>query len=98
MQSYTKKTKNERRTSTKRHIGVKQYADIKPTIWIGKQGISEGLIDEIRGQMKIRHIIKIKWLQSVEIDPQEIASSCNAVLVQSRGRTMVIAERGHQRG
>ena len=95
MQSYTKKTC--RRTNTKGHIGVKQYADIKPTIWIGKQGISEGLIDEIRGQMKTRHIVKIKWLQSVEIDPQEIAISCNAVLVQSRGRTMVIAERGHQR-
>ena len=97
MQSYTKKTKKERPTSAKGHIGVKQYADIKPTIWIGKQGISEGLIDEIRAQMKTRHIIKIKWLQSVEIDPKEIASSCNAVLVQFRGRTMVIAERGHQR-
>ncbi|MDR2855876.1 MAG: YhbY family RNA-binding protein [Methanomicrobiales archaeon] len=95
MQSYTKKG---RRPSTKAHGGIKQYADIKPTIWIGKQGISESLFDEIRGQMKTRHIIKIKWLQSVEVDPKEIARSCNAVLVQTRGRTMVIAERGHQRG
>ena len=95
MQSYTRK---EGRKSTGRHVGVKQYADIKPTIWIGKQGISDSLIDEIRGQIKSKHIIKIKWLQSVEVDPQEIANSCNAMLVQSRGRTMVIAERGHQRG
>lgn len=95
MQSYTKKG---RRPSTKGHVGIKQYADIKPTIWIGKQGISESLFDEIRGQMKTRHIIKIKCLQSVEVDPQEIAKSCNAVLVQTRGRTIVIAERGHQRG
>ena len=81
----------------KGHVGIKQYADIKPTIWIGKQGISDSLIDEIRGQIKMRHIIKIKWLQSVEIEPLEIATSCNAVLVQTRGRTMVIAEKGHQR-
>lgn len=94
MQSYTKK---QRRTSVKGHVGIKQYADIKPTIWIGKQGISDSLIDEIRGQIKMRHIIKIKWLQSVEIEPLEIAASCNAVLVQTRGRTMVIAEKGHQR-
>ena len=95
MQSYTKK---KRRPNTKSHTGIKQYADIKPTIWIGKQGISESLFDEIRGQMKTRHIIKIKWLQSVEVDPQEIASSCNAVLVLVRGRTMVIAQKGHERG
>jgi len=94
MQSYTKK---ERRTSAKGHIGIKQYADIKPTIWIGKQGISDSLIEEIRGQIKTRHIVKIKWLQSVEIEPFEIAASCNVVLVQTRGRTMVIAEKGYQR-
>jgi len=95
VQSYTKKG---RRPSTKSHVGIKQYADIKPTIWIGKQGVSESLFDEIRGQMKTRDIIKIKWLQSVEVDPFEIARSCNAVLVQVRGRTMVIARKGHQRG
>lgn len=95
MQSYTKKG---RRPSTKSHVGVKQYADIKPTIWIGKQGVSENLFDEIRSQIKTRHIIKIKWLQSAEVDPQEIARSCNAVVVLVRGRTMVVAERGHQRG
>lgn len=94
MQSYTKKQLSP---GKKRDLGVKQYADIKPTIWIGRQGISDSLIDEIRGQIKTRHIIKVKWLQSVEVDPQELARSCGVFLAQTRGKTMVLAEKGYMR-
>jgi len=70
------------------------FQEIKPTIWIGKRGYSETLIDEIRAQLKVRRYVKIKWLRTVEIDPEEIARHAGADLIGVRGRTMVLAERG----
>jgi hypothetical protein len=43
--------------------------DLKPTVWIGKQGCTETMIDEIVEQLKKRKMIKVKWLQNIEIDP-----------------------------
>lgn len=47
--------------------------DLKPTVWIGKQGCTETMIEEIVAQLKTRKMIKVKWLQSVEVDPEAIA-------------------------
>lgn len=44
--------------------------------------------------MKVRKFIKIKWLRSTDVDPEEIARLAKADLVGVRGRTMVLAERG----
>ena len=67
--------------------------DLKPTVWIGKQGCSETMIGEIVAQLKTRHTIKVKWLQSCEVDPEAIAAAAKAELVQVRGKTMVLRER-----
>ncbi|HDR46397.1 MAG TPA: YhbY family RNA-binding protein [Geoalkalibacter subterraneus] len=69
------------------------FQEIKPTIWIGKRGYSETLIDEIRAQLKVRKYVKIKWLRTAEIDPEELARRAGAELVGVRGRTMVLADR-----
>jgi RNA-binding protein len=66
---------------------------LKATIWVGKNGVSEGTIDEIRSQLKTRHVVKIRWLRSTEIDVDDIAARCGAELLQVRGRTMVLGER-----
>ncbi|MDK2974774.1 MAG: RNA-binding protein [Methanofollis sp.] len=68
------------------------FQEIKPTIWIGKRGYSEMLIDEIKAQLKVRRYVKIRWLRTAEIDPEEIARRAGAALVGVRGRTMVLAE------
>lgn len=68
--------------------------DLKPTVWIGKQGSSETMIEEIVAQLKKRKLIKVKWLQSAEVDPKEVAMRAKARLVEVRGRTMVLAEKG----
>jgi RNA-binding protein len=65
---------------------------LKPTIWIGKQGVSPSLYDEIRLQLKVRKTIKVKWLRSVDVDPVAVAEICRAQLLQVRGRTMVLAK------
>jgi RNA-binding protein len=67
--------------------------DLKPTVWIGKQGCTETMIDEIVEQLKKRRMIKVKWLQNTQIDPEEVAMQARATLVEVRGRTMVLEEK-----
>lgn len=67
--------------------------DLKPTVWIGKQGCTEPIISEIIGQLKTRKTIKVKWLQNTEVSPEEIAHASGARLIQVRGRTMILEER-----
>ncbi len=69
------------------------YQDLKPTIWVGKRGVTSVMIDEIRRQLKDRKVIKVRWLRNTEVDPEEIAASTGAVLMEVRGRTIVLAER-----
>jgi RNA-binding protein len=67
--------------------------DLKPTVWIGKQGCTGTMIDEIVEQLKKRKMIKVKWLRSVEVDPGLVASQAQAGLVNVRGRTMILEEK-----
>jgi RNA-binding protein len=71
----------------------KLMQELKPTVWIGKQGCTETMIEEIVAQLKNRKMIKVKWLQSVEVDPEAIALQARAKLVETRGRTMVLADK-----
>ena len=68
--------------------------DLKPTVWIGKQGCTETMIDEIVAQLKKRKVIKVKWLQNTEVDPDTVALQAKADLLEVRGRTMVLKEKG----
>jgi RNA-binding protein len=64
--------------------------NLKPTVWIGKQGCTQTMIDEIISQLRKRRIIKVKWLQNTEVDPEAVAVFAKAELVEVRGRTMVL--------
>jgi RNA-binding protein len=39
-------------------------------------------------------VVKVKWLRNTEIDPAEIASRSGATLIDTRGRTIVLAKKG----
>jgi RNA-binding protein len=71
----------------------KLMQELKPTVWIGKQGCTETMIEEIVEQLKKRKMIKVKWLQNAQIDPEIVASQAHAKLVEVRGRTMVLEEK-----
>jgi RNA-binding protein len=68
--------------------------DLKPTVWIGKQGCTKTMIEEIVAQLKKRKLIKVKCLQNTEVDPDDIAIQAKATLMEVRGRTMVLAAKG----
>lgn len=67
--------------------------DLRPTVWIGKQGCGDTIIQEIADQLKKRSVVKVKWLQNIEIDPADVAARAGALLMEVRGRTMVLARR-----
>ncbi|MEG3055438.1 MAG: YhbY family RNA-binding protein [Methanoculleus sp.] len=69
------------------------FQDLRPTVWIGKRGATNVIIDEIRRQLKKRKIVKVRWLRNTEVDPGGIAASAGADLLDVRGRTLVLAER-----
>jgi RNA-binding protein len=67
--------------------------NLKPTVWIGKQGCTDTMIDEIKSQLRTRTLVKVKWLHNTDIDPEAIAHRAGADLVGVRGRTLVLAKR-----
>ncbi|UUX92771.1 YhbY family RNA-binding protein [Methanoplanus endosymbiosus] len=71
----------------------RELNELKVTVWIGKNGIGESTIDEIKRQIKDSGKIKIKWLRSTDVNPEEIADKTGSTLLQTRGRTMVLQKR-----
>jgi RNA-binding protein len=69
------------------------FHDLRPTVWIGKRGVTGVMIDEIQRQLKDRKVVKVRWLRNTEVDPVEVADVVGAVLAEVRGRTLVLKER-----
>lgn len=71
----------------------------KPTIWIGKNRVSQELLKEIEKQLDKREMIKIKILKSAcqKDKAREIASmiaeQTEAALVEVRGHTFMLYKR-----
>ena len=71
----------------------------KPTVWVGKAGVSEGLIEEISRQLDARRAIKVKVQRSVlaertvEDVAAEVAEKTGAELIEVRGHTFVLYRR-----
>jgi RNA-binding protein len=76
--------------------------DLRPTIHVGKEGITDTLIDEIKKQIKGRKVVKIKLLPSVEEDRkvvgEELAERSGSVLVNVIGHTVLLCDRRYLEG
>jgi|TARA_Y100000758_G_scaffold217932_1_gene156777 RNA-binding protein YhbY len=65
--------------------------ELKVSVRIGREGITENLISEIKNQLGAREVVKIKMNRGLfdrEQKPavwQELAESCVAELVDARG-------------
>ena len=79
-------------------MGV-EMRELEATIRIGKNGITNGLIDEIKKQLKKRKIVKVKMLSSfVKIRnkkdaAKEIAIKTNSKVVNMVGFTVVLSKK-----
>jgi len=52
--------------------------EIKATVWIGKQGLTESVIEEVILQLEKRHRVKVKWLRNADFDPRTLAERASA--------------------
>jgi len=82
----------------KRRIKRRLSAE-KPTIWVGKSGASQELLQEIEKQLDKKEMAKIRILKSAigEVEAKQIASriaeDIDASLVEVRGHTFMLYKR-----
>jgi RNA-binding protein len=71
-------------------------ADLKPTIHVGKDGITDSLIEEVRLQVKTRKVVKIRLLPSSgeekDAIANEISERSGAILVDVRGSIVLLTQ------
>ncbi|RJS76187.1 YhbY family RNA-binding protein [Candidatus Bathyarchaeota archaeon] len=83
---------------TKRRVKKRLSAE-KPTIWVGKTGVSQELLKEVDKQLDKNEMVKIKILKSAlessktkEVAAQ-IAEQTRSSLVEVRGNTFMLYKR-----
>jgi len=89
----SKLTAGMKRSVKRRLIGE------KPTIWIGKSGVSQELLKEIEKQLKKKEMVKVRILKSALKESEakqvalQIAEQTQASLVEVRGHTFMLYKR-----
>ena len=72
----------------------KVAVNLDATIRMGKSGVTQALIDEIKDQIKRKDAVKVKLLGTKREETKQIASDlaerCNAELIDVRGNTVVL--------
>jgi RNA-binding protein len=68
----------------------------KPTVWIGKEGVAPGIVDEISRQLEKKEVVKVKILKSA-IKKEEaekigvkIAQETESSLIDVRGHMLLL--------
>ena len=75
----------------------REMAGEKPTIWIGKNGITEETVKEISRQLDKSQVAKVKVLKntlnsdiSVDSLARELAEKSDSTLIDVRGNTLIL--------
>lgn len=69
---------------------------INPILNIGKNGVTDALIEELNKQIKANRLVKVRVLKSAEEEKDvkaiadEIAEATRSTLIEVRGRTVVL--------
>lgn len=71
--------------------------ELNATIHIGKDGVTEGLLEELRIQIKANKLVKVKVLASssdMKRDiAQQLADKAGVELIEVRGNTILLCDR-----
>ena len=71
---------------------------LEATVRMGKAGVTAALIEEIKGQIKKKDMVKVKLLgtrrEETKLIATELAERCNAELVEVRGNTVSLWKKG----
>jgi RNA-binding protein len=75
----------------------------KPTVWVGKEGATQQIVNEISRQLDKREIVKAKILKSALKDEEaksvasKIAKQTDSSLIEVRGHTFLLYKRRKKR-
>ena len=80
---------------------LRSLAETQPALFqIGKDGLSDNLINTVNNAFNTRELVKIRLLQSVVEDPKELgfdlAMYTHSELVQIIGRTILLYKKGRK--
>lgn len=80
---------------TKKEL-VKMGSEIDPTVHVGKEGLTEGIVEEVKAQLKRAKLIKVRVLPAADKGKdevaEELAARTNAKVVETRGFTVLLCE------
>jgi len=74
----------------------REMTEEKPTVWIGKNGITQGIVDDVTRKLKKDEIVKIKILKSglksgsCEELAEEVSRLTESTLIETRGHTIIL--------
>jgi RNA-binding protein len=81
---------------TKKDV-MREATELDPTIHVGKDGVTDSLIGEVKLQMKTRKVVKVKLLPSAGEDKKalamDIAARSNGTLVDVRGSIATLCDK-----
>ena len=84
-------------TDKRRIIELRGKAQSLPcTLHIGKDGVTDTVLEELSRQLKKNKLVKVKVLPAVEDDRKalgrELAYATSSTMIEVRGRTVVLAK------
>ena len=74
----------------------REWSTQKPTVWVGKEGATTKIINEINRQLEQHEVVKAKIHQTALKDQEardiatNIATQTNSTLIDIRGHTLVL--------
>jgi len=75
---------------------MRKGADLKPTVHVGKGGITDNLLEEIKRQIKDHQLIKIRLLPSsgsdMDATAYELAERSQTTVLEVRGNTVLLCD------
>jgi len=76
---------------------IRRANDLNMTVHVGKDGIDEGLLNEIVNQLKKNRLIKVKVLSNAEGETSDIAATIveatGSIMVDVRGGVIVLTDK-----
>lgn len=82
----------------------RKLGDEKPTVWVGKEGATTQIINEVSKQFDTREMIKAKILKTALKDEEtkniatQIAQQTDSLLIEVRGHTFLLYKRKKKKG
>lgn len=71
--------------------------ELEPVVQVGKAGLSESVVAQVRDQVKAHELIKIRFAKECEVQPEDaaepLARDVPCQVVQKAGRVLTVYKR-----